>query len=227
MRRNTILATIGLLIATVVVIIGASFLLSPKPNTQTSMTDQDTGENFDITVNNIKTGGDTPEGTSGLRVIFGIEKFMNAVYKDGPTSSDFATDVRNAIYKYSDIRLHNSFTSITLRPQNLVISKSLITGQLRLGQSDKFADFSVQIFADGKSSITKITASGQKDFYYIGRLNALNTTLYSAQQDDYSIPSVTINTFAYREAALESLKDLGYPISDLNIKFTGYTNPFL
>lgn len=226
--NKRIFSVAGLLITTIVVIVGASIMLAPKPtNTKNTVTDHDTGEVYDATVNNFQTGGDTIEGTSGLSVIFGVEKFMNAVYSHGYKSTNFATDVRNAIYKYSDVRFKNSFSSITLRPQNLVFDENLITGQLRMGQGDDFANFTVHIFADGKASIIKITHSDQPDLYYIGGLDRVNQTLFTVSQDDFSGPNVTIDTFSYRETALKSLENLGYSIPDLNIKFTHYRNPFL
>lgn len=219
MTNQQKIATIGLFIATIAVICGAWLLFSQKPNSATYITDRDTGEVYNNKVNTQQTGGglDTTSVT-----LFGIQKFIASVESSGIPSTSFATDVRDAITKYSEIELKNIYPTITLRPQNMSVTKTRISAELRLGQDDKFVPVDIRIFGDGRGSLTKIGGA----FYYVGGLATLDQSLFTISQSDFSGPNITVDSFTYREAALNQLENLGYAIPDLNIKFLNYENPF-
>jgi len=216
-------ATVGLLIATVVVIVGAFILFSNKPNNNGSITDRDTGESYDINVNNQRTGGSGDTSDRSSAVLFGIQEFTKTAESNGYEKLNFTTDVRDAISTYSLKNLQDNYDSITLRPQNMSLNEGNITAQLRLGQGDKIIPIDITVVGDGQASLVSID-NGK--FIYIGGLNTLDRTLFTISQSDYKGPNITIDSFTYREAALTEIEDLGYNISDLNIKFTNYENPF-
>jgi len=223
MNNKQKIATVGLLVATVVVIIGAFLLFSNEPNTSSYITDRDTGETYNANVNNQQTGGSGNTADQSSAVLFGIQKFTKAAQSNGYEKIDFTTDVRDAISTYSLKNLQDNYDSITLRPQNMSLNEGNITAQLRLGQGDKIIPIDITVVGDGQASLVSID-NGK--FIYIGGLNTLDRTLFTISQSDYKGPNITIDSFTYREAALTEIEDLGYNISDLNIKFTNYENPF-
>lgn len=231
MSGKNIIAIIGLFLATILVIVAASFLLSKPASTPTSLVDQDTGEVYDITINNVETGGGA--FTSEVH-IFGIEPFLQTLASKNYGNSDFASAVKNALYQYSSDRLNDTFTSITLRPQNLVIEKSVIRGEIRLGETDEILPIIItpsETKATAVIVINKNNSSHDGTFVYVGGLSpefqADNLQSTVSQVDDHS-SDLLISTYSNRESGLQYLEQLGYNIPDFSIRFdNNYENPFL
>ncbi len=219
-----------MLIATIVVIVGASLLFNKPQGTPTSLVDQDTGETYDANVNNTNTGG----GSFGTDVhLFGIEKLIVTLSENGYKNSDFVSTIKQALTAYSSSRLENRFTSLTFRPQNLTINKTSIDGEIRLGETNEIVP--IHITPSQTNAVAVVTVNKNKPSYggafiYVGGLDTStqsgNLQSVVSQIDDHST-DLLISTYSNRESGLQYLEKLGYNIPDFSIKFNNnYENPF-
>lgn len=192
--------------------------------------DRDTGEIYD-SKDTASTGGGFVDSSDKSNVVtFGIKSLLdNDVIKQYPYK-DFTNDIIKAIGKFSTISLGGKYKSITLVPEDITFDDIYhIQGKLRLGQGETFTPIDVRVYGEGKTAIIQIGGDHKnksENFIFIGHIDNVDEYLFDIYQAQYTDTSVTINTYTYREAALDYLKNLGYNIPDLNITFTNYKDPF-
>lgn len=216
------------LILAVIIIggIGVWWFFSTPRSTDTKIVDRDTGEVFDKTVNTQSTGA--PSDNQSSIKLFGIEDFIKTLSSKGH-QTDFVDSVKESLWTYSNKRLNDSFPSLTLRPQNMIISKSLVTGEVRLGQTNEIIPIAIHISTNDSVAIVDINKGNSSHggtFEYVGGINNPANLQFTITQTNDTSTDLSIQTYSNREAALQYIESLGYNVPDFSITFSNYENPF-
>ncbi len=228
-QRNIVIVVIVVLIVGIPLAIWAvtSFNGQTTSGNTTVIVDRDTGEVFDEKVNNEKTGGSGVK--TGDAVLFGIEPFVEQLYEQDE-STGYVNAVKTALWNFSDSRLNNQFESITLRPQDLIITDSGVSGTIRLGQTDTILPILIVPTKDSKQAIITINKGGSQykgAFIYVSGINNSENLLFSIKQKDDHTSDLEVRAFSgYREAALKYVESIGYRVPDFVINISNYENPF-
>lgn len=191
----------------------------------TIVTDRDTGEVYDPSVNNDNTGGGSNAVSSTQ--LFGIQPLTDKLLSSNEKVG-YINSVKEALWQFSKERLNDKFTSITLRPDGLVITDTEISGTIRLGQTNETLPITIKPNNLKKEAIITINQAGNQyggAFIYIGGINSSNNLLFTLSQPDHSSNEITIQSYAgYYDAAFDYLLSIGYNVPDLNIKIVGREN---
>lgn len=217
-----------IVLAIVIIIIPLAWFLTGQGSSEDSDTlvDRDTGEELLLETINLDTGASINASTT--RVLGLTNLAEEADSKD--IGGGYISTLREGIGKYGDTRLNNEYQTLTVRPQSLKFSSTVIRGEIRLGQTDEIVPFSIRITQDKTSGILYINESGETHdgtFVYVGGIENNNRQLYDIRQENDTSAKIIIDTYAgYREAAMNYLESIGYNIPDLEISFTNYESPF-
>lgn len=198
-----------------------------KGETETTIVDKDTGETFDPAAEIVNTGGNDP--TVGDTYLFGILNLTEQTI-DNSVSADFIRDVRKALWQYGDDQLKKEFETLTIRPQSLKVNGQVISGELRLGQTETIVPIEILVSSNGKAALTTINKDSNSHggvFVYVGGVNNPDKLLFSITQDSTRSSNLTIQAFeGYREASLKYIESLGYNVPDFSITFANYESVF-
>lgn len=210
-------------------IVGALYLARGGFDTSSTMiTDRDTGEQYDPEAPITNTGGNDP--SYGTTHNFGLVAFSEAAFKGGE-SVGYTDSVKAALWKYGDDRLEKAFKTLTLIPSSVETRGGVITGDLRLGQTDELVVVEVALSRDKRNAIVTINKDGAArggTFVYVGGIdNKTNYTFRIDQKNDTSSDLVISAYEGYRSQALDYLSSLGYNVPDISITYKNYENPFL
>lgn len=227
MNRRTILITLIVLFIVLPVAFWGISAINRQSSTDTVIRDKDTGEVFDSRENAVQTGGSGVE--TGTGVLFGIEPLTDQLIKE-KRSVSYVDSLKQALWDFNKQRADNKFKSITMRPQDLKITDTIITGSIRIDQTDTMLPISIQPSRTNAAAIVTINKDGSEYggvFVFVGKLKSPQNLLFTITQKNSSSTDLVIQTYeGYREAALRYLESIGYNVPDFTIEFTNYENPF-
>jgi len=220
-RRTQIIIVILFALGIVAIIVSFVVVKLNPPTEQGILRDKDTNE--------IVIVGHTGYVGTKLLPIFG----ENNLYTQGVTKKQFKS-IRHSLEQFMSTRLDSKYDSLTVRPQDLKISGSVVSTSLRLGQSETTLPVTITLSQD--AAIVRITDSTGKlggDYVGISEL-PYEETLFSLSIDPTSAkqpsnkPPIILVTAAegYRNSAVSKMKEFGYNTADLQFTFKNYTSPF-
>ncbi len=228
-KKQQLITLIGIgvfILIPVVWIIAIQATGSPKTSS-TTIIDIDTGETFNPEAK-INTGGNI-EGQSPVQ-LFGIKNIAQLAV-DKSLATGFVSSVRDALGNYSKDRLKEEFSTLTLRPQNLTVGSDVISGEIRLGQTDVILPIQIALSSKQQAAVVTINKDGSLHggtFVFVGGVNNPENLLYKiTQKDDRSSELIITAYQGYRELALKYIESLGYNIPDFLITINNYRNPYL
>ncbi len=218
------------IVALIVGLIGIWWAISALQNRPADgvIKDKDTNEVFDTTHEDPQTGGGIAKQSS-IR-IFGSENLAKQARDTNGKTGRYVLAIQEAIWSYSSTILKDEYPTITIRPQTLSITKELIKGEIRVGQTDIILPLSAEITPTGETAVVVINKGGTElggDFVFVGGITNNEQFLFEITQKDTKSTDLIIKSYGgYRQAALKYLASLGYHVPDFSITFEGYESVF-
>ena len=227
-QRRLLAAVLGIVFIGCVI---AMIVLATRqaPLADDTVRDKDTGEIISL----VNTDTELSSNSAGSEYTFttpivGLIDFIKAI--EGNTGL-YTDSVRPALQEYANNYLNKKYSTITIRPQTTKVENGVITGTIRLGQTDEIEAFTMTPSSTKKSMVLRIKNPNKGDYVYISNLK-YDGMLYSIDyKNTYSVddPNIVITVDAsstYREAAIDYIRTLGFNPGDFTITFTNYENPF-
>lgn len=230
MSRQRLWLFIGLGIG-VFLIVGLFIYLGVRSSSQGDgvITDRDTGESRELDPTSQQETGAAAVDEEVI-IVFGLEDLSTAIRDGGDgTTGKYFSSIRKAIWAYSSERLTEDFSSVTLRPQDTVVTGREITSTLRLGQTDQLVPIKIVVSDNKKAAVVTINEAGTQyggTFIYVSDIEA-DSFLYSIVQINSTSTDLRITAYpGNRESALNYIESLGYHVPDFSITFSDYRSPF-
>ncbi len=227
-QQKLVLIIVGVL-AVIGVIIG---IFAINRGDSTVITDRDTGETLDLEPEFRQETGGVLEDSSPV-TLFGLINLSEEITRiNNSSTGPYFDTIKLALWDYSENRLDDSYTTLTIRPQDLQISGTTITTSVRLGQTDEILPISITVSDDKSNAITTINEGGDETqhggkYIYVSGFEDPQL-LFTIQQKDDSTSDLVINAYSgYKESALKYIESLGYNVPDFTITFEEYENPFI
>ena len=221
-----VIVVIGLLAISV-----GAFIFNNKKDTSV-IKDQDTGEILQLNPEFSQQTGGGLEFKSPV-TLFGISHLSETIIieNNGSTGAYFDT-IKNALWEYSKNRLDDSFTTITVRPQDIKVDGNTITGSLRLGQTDEIIPLLITKTDSDENAIVTINKEGESNqyggvFVYVSGVQKSKMLFEIYQKNNRSSDLVIKAYTGYKESALKYIESIGYRVPDFVITFEEYENPFI
>jgi hypothetical protein len=209
---------LGSILAIIIIVPIIWWTVSRTTSDSSIITDRDTGEVFNPEVNSEDTGGGS--NVVSPVILFGIEPFTEKQLELS-SSVGYVNSVKAALWDFSQKRLDDEFSSLTLRPNGLSVSDNEIRGTVRLGQTDAIIPVIIRPNTTGGDAIITLNEDGSQyggTYSYVGGINNPNNLLFTISQPDNTSERIEIQSYGnYYEAAFEYLESVGYRVPDLTI----------
>lgn len=226
-RTKIVIIALALLIITPLVIWGVGSVVNNSSNS-TVIKDKDTGETLDTSDEGIQTGGGIAKKSD--IVLFGSENLAKVARDKNKATGRYLIATQDALWAYGEKRLEKEFPTLTIRPQNLIVTSEKISGEIRIGQTDTIVPFRVDIAKGNDAAIVTINENGSEHggkFVFVGGIENEDELLYTITQKNDTSTDLVIQSYGgYWEAAMKYLYSIGYNIPDFSIELLNFEGVF-
>lgn len=226
-RARIVIITVILLVLVPILIWGISSIATNRTSDRV-VRDKDTGEVLDTSDPGQQTGGDIAKKSD--IVLFGSENLAKVAREKNKVTGRYLIAVQDALWAYGENRLKKEFPTLTVRPQNLVVTAEKITGEIRIGQTDVVVPFKADIMKGNEAAIVTINKNGTEHggtFIFVGGLENEDEFLYTITQKNDTSTDIAIQSYGgYWEAAMKYLHSIGYNIPDFSIELVDHKGVF-
>lgn len=187
------------------------------------LTDRDTGASILLGSTGAKLDIESPV------ILFGIKNLT-----DKQIPKEVIDGIIASLRNYSSQNLKEKYTSLTIRPQDLIIKDGSLKTTLRLGQTDILLPFEItyndnyafKMFIEDTSGENGGNVLKLSGIPFNGSLYKIESNSASPTSIDSPITLITNAGDGYRSQVPSKIRDLGHNPSDFIFEFTNFKDKF-